>query len=64
LKWIGTQRTAFTHKKKQKRIKEVIEKTKENLKKAAEVPPVKKPEAVDEEMEDVKKTLTAFIIKN
>jgi hypothetical protein len=31
LKWIGTQRTAFTHRKKMKRIKEVIEKTKENL---------------------------------
>lgn len=31
IKWIGTQRTAFTHRKNQKRIKTIIEKEKENF---------------------------------
>jgi len=31
IRWIGTQRTAFTHRKKQKRIKEVVASTIANL---------------------------------
>ena len=30
IKWIGTQRSAFTHRVKQKRIKDLIQKEKEN----------------------------------
>ena len=30
IKWVGTQRSAFTHRVKQKRIKDLIQKEKEN----------------------------------
>ena len=31
IKWIGTQRSAYTHRKNQKRIKAIIEKEKESF---------------------------------
>ena len=36
VKWIGTQRSAFTHRKNQKRIKTIIEKEKESYHKRHE----------------------------
>jgi hypothetical protein len=59
IKWIGTQRTAFTHRKKQKRIKEVVASTIANLKKTPAVEPED-----DTLMEDLPKLLTAVIVKH
>ena len=36
IKWIGTQRSAFTHRVKQKRIRDLIVKEKENKQKRTE----------------------------
>lgn len=62
IKWIGTQRTAFTHRKKQKRIKEVVASTIANLKKTPVVATVA-PED-DTMMEDLPKLLSAVIVKH
>ena len=36
IKWVGTQRTSFTHRKNPKRLNHVIKKEKENMKKRLE----------------------------
>lgn len=36
VKWIGTQRSVYTHRKKQKRIKELLGKVKENKQRNAD----------------------------
>ena len=65
IQWIGTQRTPFTHRKKQVRIKEVMAKTKANLEKPQTPLSVKENDPADDvDMEESDSQVTVFVVKN
>lgn len=74
IKWIGTQRSVYTHRKKQKRIKDLISKAKCNKQanqktkaakseKAIEVV-AEKDEAMYEDVQSDIGTVTVFLVKD